>query len=306
MAFPCGVCSLETSGTKCLLCRSCGLWFHSECEKVSKATFNILDKNRNLNYTCVKCVDDPTDNSDSAFKVEVRNEFAGLRDTLRSLAQDLKSDQAIFKNDIELALGEIRADLSNGLKQVQDDVLLCKNLVTSHKVENQRKFYELELQNHILQHRLNRSDIVITGLPDNLNDTNEIVKSLCAHLNVDIAPGDILIAMYIRSRHAILVKFLQIEKRDKLMSAYFKSKSLTVGDVLSNADNNRVFLNDNYSSLANRLLKFCSNLKKDKKIISYSIINREILKTKLLLPNNVVKLVSFQECMDNFESNLNL
>lgn len=281
MSYPCGVCDKETTGTRCLLCRSCDVWYHAECESVSKVLFSTLDKNRNLAYTCAACVENPPDNSDNAFKMEMRKEFAAIK----------------------TVVGEIRAELANGLKEIKDDVLNCRTLISSHDMANKKKFYDLELQNHVLQHRLNRSDIVITGLSDKLADLNAIVKGLGAYLKVEIIPADISNVMYIRNRRAILVKFFEVSKRDKLMSAYYKSKSVKVSDVIDVIDDKRVYMNDNYSTLANKLLKLCWKLKYDKKINGYSIINREVLKTKIIMLNGEVKIANIQECTDLFHLN---
>lgn len=139
------------------------------------------------------------------------------------------------------------------LKAIKDDVLNCKTLV-SH-----------EMQNHAVQHRLNRSDIVITGLSDKLDDLNEIVKSLGSHFKVEMTPADILDVMYIKTLHAILVKFAQVGKHNKLKPAYFKSKSLKVSDVVGGTDGRRVYMNDNYSTLGNKLLRYCWKLKNYRK-----------------------------------------
>lgn len=176
--------------------------------------------------------------------------------------------------------------------------------MNSNETANQIKFYELELQNHILQHRLNRPDIIISGLATNLNNLYETVNNLWAHLKVDVIPSDVLNVMYIKKSTAILVKFGDISKRDKVMSEFFKFKSLKVSDVVGGSKEDRVYLNDNYSSLANKLQRSCWKLRNDKKIKSYSIVNREILKIKITMPNDVVKFVNLQEFGNLFDTNI--
>lgn len=259
MAFPCGVCNLETSGTKALLCRSCDIWFHADCENVSKALFATLDKNRNLAYTCVGCMKDPPSNLDAAFKVEMRNEFAALRASLRAHADDMKKEHSKITAKFDAVVGEIRAEFANKIQEIKDDV---SNFKSSHDLVTKNKFAELELLNHALQHRINRSDLVISGLSDKLENLDEVVLKLCAHLKIDVTPADFTNVMYIRKQRAILVKFDKTYLRDKIMSAYFKSKSLKVADVVGGDNNSRVFLNDNYSTLAQNLQKICWKLKK--------------------------------------------
>lgn len=238
------------------------------------------------------------------FKGEMRKEFADFKNSLRPHTNDMKSEQAAIKTSFESVVSEIRTELSNSLKEIKDEVANCKTLVYSNDIANKKKFYELEQQNHALQHRLNRPEIIITGLATDLKNLNETVTNLWAHLKVDIAPSDIQNVMYIKKSTAILVKFGPISKRDKVMSVYHKSKSVKVSDVVGGSNESRVYLNDNYSSLANKLLKSCWKLKKETKIKSYSIVNREMLKAKITMLNDVVKIVNLQEFSDLFNLNI--
>lgn len=306
MAYPCGICTNETTGTRALLCRTCDVWYHAECEDVSKTVFNVLDKNRNLAYTCIKCIENPKNPSEKEddFKREMLKEFADLKKSFSAHSDDMKNEQATIKSSLESVVTEIRAELSSNLKEIKDEVANCKALVHSNDVSNARKFYELELQNHALQHRLNRADIVITGLATDLKNLNDTVTSIWTHLKVDIVPGDVLNVMYIKKSTAILVKFGLIAKRDKIMSVYHKAKSLKVSDVVGGSNEGRVYLNDNYSTLANKLSRSCWKLKKETKVKSYSIINREMLRVKITMLNDVVKLINIQEYMDLFNLNI--
>lgn len=303
MPFPCGICNLETTGSKCLLCRTCDTWLHADCDNVSKALFSTLDKNRNLAYTCTRCMENPPDNSDIAFKAEMRKEFANIKESLRVHTNEMKKENDEIKAKFESFVREIRAELYKSIDELRNDVANCKNLVISNDISNKAKFMELEMFNHALQHRQNRSDIIITGLSDKLSNLNDVVVFLCAHLKVDITPPDIHKVMYIKNGHAVLVQFRDIYKRDKLMSAYFKHKSLKVSDVLGGNNESRVYLNDNYSTLANKLQRVCWKYKNENKIKGYSLINRETLKIKVVMINNEIKILSYQECIDLFKTN---
>lgn len=299
MAYLCGTCNLNTSGSRCLLCRSCDIWYHADCEDVTKTLFSTLDKNRNLAYTCKECMVNPPDNSEAAFKVEIRKEFASLKSSINLV----KNDQLEIKSKVDSVINEVRAELSNSLKEIKDEMAGCKTLVNTNDMAYKSKFAELESQNHILQHRLNRADVVITGLPTDLKDLSAIVSTLCGLLKVDVVGGDIVNAMYIKKRRAVLVKFSLIAKRDKIISEYYKFKSLKASDVVEGATETRIYLNDNYSSLANKLMKMCWKLKKEKKINGYGIINRESLLAKITTLSGSVKTLNYYECINHFNLN---
>lgn len=139
----------------------------------------------------------------------------------------------------------------------------------------------------MLQHRFNRGDIIVTGLLNNLDGIKEVTNKLRTHLKVELVKGDILNTKYIKKHKAILIRFGHIITRDNLMTEYL-IKNLKVADIVGGSGETRVYLNDNYKSLANKLLKICWKLKNDKKIKSYSIINREILRDNITILNEDV------------------
>lgn len=150
-----------------------------------------------------------------------------------------------IKNKFQDVVTEIRADLSRSLQEIKDDVVNYGDLVKSHDLSYKSKFVELEYQNHILQHRLNRGDILMSGLSDNLEKLDDTAVYMCAFFKVDISPGCVDHVMYVNYRISILIKFNNVLKRDKVMAAYFKTKSLKVSDVIGG------------SNLANNLFNIC-------------------------------------------------
>lgn len=305
MQFPCGICDLDTARKRSVFCPKCKKWYHVDCENITKELFATLDKNRNLAYTCKECMKNPVIVEDDAisFQDEMRSQFTALNNSLRTLAEEMKREQTEIKTKFESAVVDIREELSVNLKKIKDEVTSCKNLVNTNDTANKIKFYELELQNHVLQLRLNRPDIVITGLANDIEDLRKTVISLCLHLKIEINPDEVLNAIYIRRKNAILVKFAHIDTRDKIMSAYFKTKALKKSDVVGGDDSDRVYLNDNYSPLAHKLLRMCWKLAKDKKINHYSLINRESLKCKIKMLNDDTKTVNLLECIELFNLN---
>lgn len=303
--FLCGSCNLDIGRKRSLLCTTCDQWFHVECEAVTKEMFSMLDKNRNLSYTCKECCErPPTDATDSnAFKQEMRLEFASLQKTIRSLAIDIRKEQDVLKLKIDTVvndIADIRAEFSNSVKLMRDEVDNCKKLITSNDDCTSKKINELELQNHLLYFRSCRSEVVITGLSSSITNLNEAVIKLCNHFNVAINENEIAKAVYIKNKNSVLVKFSEIKTRDKIMSEYFRSKSLTRSDIEGGTTTTRVYMNDNYSPLVNRLLHVCWKLAKEKQIKRYSIFNREIPKVKIMMPTGDVKMLNLQELIKFF------
>lgn len=303
--FLCGCCKLDIGRKRSLLCTACDQWFHVECEAVSKEMFALLEKNRNLLYTCKECfANPPTDANDTMdFKQEMRKEFASLQSTIRSLATDIKKDQDELKLKIDTVVSdvnEIRSELANSVKHLKDEVDNCKKTIIGNNTAVSKKLYELELQNHQLFFRSCRSELIITGLSSNLNNINEAVLKLCNHFKVAINVNEISKAVYIKNKNAVLVKFCEVSTRDKIMSEYYRTKSLTRADIEEGTATTRVYLNDNYSPLVNKLVRLCWKLSKDKLINRYSIIYREIPKAKITLADGDIKTVDFRELIALF------
>lgn len=93
-------------------------------------------------------------------------------------------------------------------------------------MEYQKKFYDAELLNHALKHRLNKSVIVITGFSTDFKDFSAVVIALCAHLNCTMCCAGLHNVIYIKKRVVIVFTFDQVALRDKILLAYFKQKQL--------------------------------------------------------------------------------
>lgn len=74
----------------------------------------------------------------------------------------------------------------------------------------------------------NASRKVITGLSKILDNLEEAINKLCTHYRIESAPDDISNIMYIIYSNAVLMNFVNIETRGKLMTKYFKANPLGV------------------------------------------------------------------------------
>lgn len=99
----------------------------------------------------------------------------------------------------------------------------------------------------------------------------------------------------------ILVKFVSVAKRDLLMRSYWTNQKLILSQVCPSLDlSNRIYLNDNYSTMTSKMMRFAKQLKKNSEIESFSQRNgilKLIDKTK-----TVCKFSSYKELLVHFSS----
>lgn len=96
-------------------------------------------------------------------------------------ANDMKQQQMEINIKIDNVVSDIRKELAVNLQEIKDEVNNCKNLVHANDINTKKKFCEVELLNHLVQHRLNRADIIITGLSKDIKELTEIIISICEH-----------------------------------------------------------------------------------------------------------------------------
>lgn len=307
--YLCGSCDVSVAGKRSLLCIVCDSWFHTDCEGISKDVFQMLDKNRNLKFTCKNCIANPVDNSgiDKSFKKEIRDEFAEFRKSLINLAADIKQVQTEMNNKFDSVVSEIRSELVTSIKNFRDEVESCRNLVLSSDKNTKQKINELELTNNILQHRLNRNDVIVSGVPKEIKDLDRVILDLCAYYKMNVDVKDFAQIIYIRRNTSILVRFNNTSVRDLLMKSYFQNKKLVLSDIYKcdGGDNisNRVYLNDNLTPVAAKLLKTCRSLVKEKKIFSFKMMNRSIPKCRVkVLQSDEPKSLNLEQALELFES----
>ncbi|KNC30943.1 hypothetical protein FF38_04465 [Lucilia cuprina] len=121
----------------------------------------------------------------------MRKEFADFKNSLKSHADDMKRQQTEVNVKFDAVVTEIRKELAFNLKEIKDEVNNCNSLVKSNDIATKKRLHELEMLNHMIQHRLNRSDIIITGLSKDIDNLTDMIISLGSHLNVHISYKDI-------------------------------------------------------------------------------------------------------------------
>ncbi|KAI8116596.1 hypothetical protein FF38_14551 [Lucilia cuprina] len=214
------------------MCSKCNLWLHPTCAKVS-------EKPESFSFTCSGCAHSrvPDDDDDGSIKAEVR----ALSNSFNNF---VKANQD-FKKEVSTCVNEVKTD-----------ILACSKLINSVYSSTSTKIAELKTENDILHRRLNRGDIILSGMPAGLDDLISNVVSLCLFFGITINSKDVYQVCYMNNQKLILVKFDNVSIRDRIMKEYFKTRSLKLCDIMGGEVSSRVYLNDHYSPAASELNVF--------------------------------------------------
>ncbi|KNC25784.1 hypothetical protein FF38_10918 [Lucilia cuprina] len=150
--FKCGVCKSALGKSGGIQCNTCEFWFHLPCANVSEKHLLLFTERPNsFSFNCINC--SASGKNDDL----VRNEIRSLKDSFDDFVRISRDDHDSFKADMSRILSE-----------------LINNVDSS----NTAKMTALELEKNILHHRLNRGDVVISGLPSDLSDLTAVVGGL--------------------------------------------------------------------------------------------------------------------------------
>ncbi|KAI9587229.1 hypothetical protein GQX74_003076 [Glossina fuscipes] len=125
---------------------------------------------------------------------------------------------------------------------------------------------------------VNRLNLIISDLPEGLNDIPGTVIKIAEHYSVTIALHDISFAGYMKNDKTISVKLNWIVMRGELMGKYFKNinvRPLCVYDpkFIQEILRQRINLIDRLRPAAGELNKACVNFRKKSKIVRFRIGN---------------------------------
>ncbi|KAI8115968.1 hypothetical protein CVS40_11894 [Lucilia cuprina] len=313
----CTGCNINISKKSgAIQCTMCDSWCHLKCANVNKDEMKLIKNNSKLGFFCGNCQDD----DDVSSSINSKNEIKALRKEVKSGFEEINKN---FKNMLE----QMNATFSLKISELRSDIDFChkNNKATESKVS------QLEIDNNVLHKRLNRCDIIATGMSHS-NNIMETIKSLGEFLDVTISDNDIQQCCFINKKGKILIKFNSVKKKDLLMEKYFKYGKLKLSDFVKNDDNNelcnendksmdvqestendsngqnvnrkqkpnicdinsRVYLNDNLTPIERKLSYFCRNLKRTNKISKFQLLHNNIPKVKIVMPDGSNKYFSIK------------
>jgi len=195
---------------------------------------------------------------------------AGLDIINSDLQKQIRRGLEEIKSEIKTTLDGIRTEFSNEIKNLRDNVENVNNFVKTMDDQWHTEISYLEVEINKLHKRLNRNDIIISGLPEGLTDLIAPAISIAKHFGINITATEIQQISYIFGKKAILTKFVSANTRDRILTEYFKARNMVLKNVIGGDITSRVYLNEHLSPLANKLNYTCRKLlkhsnKKDRK-----------------------------------------
>lgn len=278
MALTCVVCSANCKKSDSIICAVCNEHQHVECmikqmpNLTPIAKDNIAKVKPGYSFGCKNCRS--TSNNPATQKM----------DAIEKQLSDLTN---IIKNSVTSQLADIKEELT-------------KAIVNNKKfeVEINNKIENLEFENNYLRKQLNRSDILVGGLPSNLT-TEELYStalSIGKACDVNITEYDVNFCAWIRKKSAVLMKFNNTLKRDTLMNNYRKKYNLKLCDIMSTDIEKRIYLNNHFIPIEGKLHYMCRIKIKLGEIKSYRIITyNNPIKVKLVYPNKEERIVTAED-----------
>lgn len=292
--YKCGICDESIGKKACVQCNVCAYWIHQSCTEMTDGDFEILSKNKFFKFICCNC--ESTIDKERSLYDEIRAMNKKLDDVFNKSQEDIKSLKVAFSD----AVNVIKSDMGSVLTEMKSDISNCNEKIKTMESAIATKFSLLEKENHVLYRKLNRSNIVIRGLPAGLPNLVSVVVALGAFFKISVERNDINHVCYLNNKRLVLVVFNNVMIRDDIMKQYFKTRTLRrpdiIGDILIRNDGgsasssggkitDRVFLNDHFSPIAGKLNAECRKLLQDKIISKYKIFNNDKLRAVLTLPN---------------------
>ncbi|KNC31776.1 hypothetical protein FF38_02906 [Lucilia cuprina] len=228
-------------------CGICGLYYHPECAGVSNKMFEDLKKTHAA-FICKSCSNKtaPTNvNVDILRRMEeIKNSIENKMDM-----EEIKNsiENKIDKNKSELEermnngfinleanglIDNLRKEVNGELSKMKSDVKHCYSFVKEIDKTTNRKMEALMAKNNVLERRFNRSDILISGLPNKMDQIHNYVIKIAQLVGVHITDVDINHCCFIKNQKCILVKFNSVYIRDNIMKKYYKSDPILLKNVV--------------------------------------------------------------------------
>lgn len=187
--------------------------------------------------------------------------FSQMNMRLNRVADDIKKDLP------EIVSKEVTDQLETKMLSVNNELSDMKTKLNSFtKAQSCECSEKLEITNK-------RLDILVSGCPTIEMDIFDFAVNLCSHLNVNIRAEDFSKVFRLSSDSKIvLIKFLSVATRDRVMKNYFAlSPPLTLDKICPELGiESRLFLNDNLTKKMYNVRKICVDLMKNGQIKSFS------------------------------------
>lgn len=293
--YTCPVCTKAVKNNQNSIgCSMCDKFFHIACIKVPKDQHAFLYKNHNFLYKCAKCIEVNASSSN----VDPNDIIAELKIQCDNLKAEFQKQVDDLNKKLDSFINASNIDSNVKLQQIEEKLNNCYAVVKQTESTHSATIEDLELQNDILQRRLNRADIVINGLPDGVSDLREPIVKIASLCNIDLSPIDIQHCCYFRKGKSVLIKFNSVYVRDCLMAKYHRRGPLFLCDIFDVNVRSRIYLNDHLNRAASKLMFICRRLKKSNKVRKFKLINADRPKAEVEMIDGAIKILNLNECAE--------
>ncbi|KAI8114869.1 hypothetical protein CVS40_12799 [Lucilia cuprina] len=285
----CPICHTNITKTNPSIgCGSCGLYFHNKCAGVTEQLLNAVRKNISK-FLCNDCkkgigVGENTNNDIikrmEEIKISIENK---IEDTKVNIEHRMDNGFLNLETKVVQMVNDFRKEVNTEIANIKSDVANCYSCVKNADKAYENKYHQLQYKNNMLERRLNRSDILISGLNCTIEKIRENTIKIAKFVGVDISLSDINHCCYIKHRKYFIVKLNSVQLRDTIMKNYHKSEPLLLNKIIGGTIESRIYLNDNLSPASGKLNYLCRKLLSEKKIKKFYLLNMDNPKAKILM-----------------------
>ncbi|XP_073827001.1 uncharacterized protein [Musca autumnalis] len=310
-----GMSEKEVKSKKDLVyeCKKCSRKKAPSCSNASDTCSNSVTTNVDTSSGSSTVAPGGNDDIISIVTDVVNDMAAALK---AKIEQRMQSYVADFRSTLDGVVARFREEFLDGLRKVTDDVKNCEDKIgsISTTIENinkeigickssmsvistlQKRIENMEIQNGILQRRLNRSNIIINGLPTGLHNISEFVARIAAICNVCINPIDLQHCCYFAGGKSILVKFNSVLLRDTIMANYRRGPPIKLNAVIGGNLQTHIYLDDHLTPASARLMYVCRMLRKQGKLEKFILVNGDEPGVNALFPNGNERFLKIDDC----------
>lgn len=272
------------------------------------------------------------------FSIQLKN---GIKEINQNMDQQFKEHQKItteyvshalkdFEVKIDGLIGKIEQKLAEEISKVKSDVNHCYEFIKQIDKATTYKNIECEKSRDLIMKRLNRPDVIVSGLPKKVPNIINCILNIAEFYKVPLTKDGTIQCTSIKNDTEVLVKFLSIDTRDALMKNYYKRRDLKLKHVVRadvpniseenagvvdqgpNSSNGalhqdvadidaRVFLSDHLSPMASKLCFICRKLKRDKRISGFKFRNGDVPRVALKNNEGLEKTFDFFELIEKYQ-----
>lgn len=283
-------------------CYKCGTFEHKECAGVTDEKFDSIRKKIDK-HLCKSCRNDS--NIDiikriEEIKLSIEKNFGDTRNDL-----ERRMDNGFHNLEMKMyqLIDNVRKEVNVEISKVKS--ANCYSMVKESDKANDMKYYKLQYKNNMLERRLNRSDILVSGLSCSLENIREEMIKIAKYVGVDISNSDIFHCCYIKAKKYFIIKFNSVQLRDSIMKNYFRMQPLQLNKVIGGSIESRIYLNDNLAPASSKLHYLCRKLLSGKKIRKFRVINMDNPKASIVMLDGKNVTLDIQQCANSLDGCLN-